>query len=95
MIIEKRTRYQRDLKKLIKSNTLTLEKIEECEKLFEDDYKHNSLRYHSIKCKKDKNRYSITVPNTQYRILMSVKDNIAYFKSLLNHNEYDRINKNC
>lgn len=95
MIINKSSKYTRDVQKLIKSNSLSLVKIEACEKLFEEDYKHISLRYHQIKCKKDKNRYSISIPNTQYRILATVIDNIAYFRTLLNHKSYDRINKNC
>jgi len=95
MIIDKSSKYLRDVQKLVKSNTLNLEKIETCEKLFVKDYQHTSLRYHQIKCKKDKNRYSISIPNTQYRILATIIDDIAYFRTLLNHKSYDRINKNC
>jgi len=48
-----------------------------------------------ITCKKDKNRYSITVPSTQYRILMTILDDVAYLVALLNHKEYDKNNKDC
>jgi len=95
MNIDKSSKYNRDVQKLVKSNTLSLDKIEACEKLFEKDHQHISLRYHQIKCKKDKNRYSISIPNTQYRILATIIDNTAYFRTLLNHKSYDRINKNC
>ena len=44
---------------------------------------------------KDKNRYSITIINTQYRILATICDNKAVFLMLVNHKTYDRINKNC
>jgi len=95
MKIDKSPRYKRTVKKILKSHTLTLEKIEECERLFEEDYKHLSLRYHQIRCKKDKNRYSITVPNTQYRILLSHFTDKVIFVALLNHKDYDKNNKDC
>ena len=63
MIIEKLPRYIKDVSKIVKSNKLTLSKIEETEKLFMEDCFHKSLRYHQIKCKQDKYRYSITVLN--------------------------------
>ncbi|KIM10077.1 MAG: hypothetical protein KU38_08080 [Sulfurovum sp. FS08-3] len=95
MTIDKSSRYERDIKKLIKSHTLSREAIEATEQLFIKDPLSPSLRYHQIKCKKDKNRYSITVPNTQYRILITVIGSEAYFNTILNHKSYDRINKDC
>ena len=61
MIIEKLPRYGRDVKKLIKSHKLTKEIIEDAEKLFVENPNEPSLRYHHIICKKDKNRWSITI----------------------------------
>jgi len=95
MRIDKSSRYERDVKKLIKSHTLSREAIEATEELFIKDPSTSSLRYHQIKCKKDKNRYSITLPNTQYRILATVIGDEAYFNTILNHDSYDRINKDC
>ncbi len=95
MKIDKSPRYNRTVKKILKSHTLSRDKIEECEKLFEDDYKHYSLRYHQIRCKKDKNRYSITVPSTQYRILLSNFGDKVILVALLNHKDYDQNNKDC
>ena len=95
MIIEKLPRYNRDVKKLVKTHKLTLEAIEETEKLFLSNPKEPSLRYHAITCKKDKNRWSITISNTQYRILVTGLGEIVKFNTLLNHKSYDRINKDC
>jgi len=95
MKISKRPKYLKDVQKLTQSHTLSIEQIEECERLFEENPQTSSLRYHPIKCKRDKNRYSITVPNTQYRILATIRDGLAQFRTLVNHKSYDRINKNC
>ena len=95
MTIEKLPRFLRDVKKLTKKHLLTSEQIEETEQLFIEDCELKSLRYHAITCKKDKNRWSITVPNTQYRILVSDLGDVVKFLTLLDHNAYDRINKNC
>lgn len=95
MIIEKLPRYDRDVDKKVKLNKLTKDQIGEAEKLFEENPKNPSLRYHQIKCKKDKHRWSITIPNTQYRILVSDYGDKAYFLMLLDHKEYDRANKKC
>ena len=96
MKLHKTPKYERNVKKIISSHKLTKEEIEETEKLFEHRPQDTSLRYHKITCKKDKFRYSITVPNTQYRILLTVIDeNRVYLVALLNHKDYDRHNKHC
>ncbi|MBU1666936.1 hypothetical protein KKC13_00835 [bacterium] len=95
MTIEKLPRFLRDVKKITKKRLLTLEQIENTEKLFLENREDKSLRYHDIKCKKDKNRWSITVPNTAYRILVTDLGDVVKFLTLLDHDSYDRINKNC
>ena len=95
MTIDKTPRYNRTVKKIIKSHKLTKEVIEDTENLFIANPYEASLHFKSITCKKDKNRHSIRVPNTQYRILMTLIDDIAYFVALLNHKEYDKNNKDC
>lgn len=95
MTLHKTPKYERSVKKIITSNKLTQELIGETEELFLKDPQTPSLRYHPIKCKKDKFRYSITVPNTQYRILLTVLESKAYLVALLNHKDYDRHNKHC
>jgi len=95
MIIEKTPRYNRTVKKIIKSHKLSISEIEKVETLFIENHNNPTLHYKSIICKKDKNRYSIRVLNTQYRILLTILDNIAYFQALLNHKDYDKNNKDC
>jgi len=95
MIIEKLPRYERDIKKLMKSYKLTINEIEDAEKLFLENRHNPLLRYHKIISKKDKDRYSLSIPNKSYRILISDLGDIVKFNALLSHKEYDRINKNC
>jgi len=95
MNIDKTPRYNRTVKKIIKSHKLTKEIIEDAENLFISNPYEPSLHFKPITCKKDKNRHSIRVPNTQYRILMTLLDDVAYLVALLNHKEYDKNNKDC
>ncbi len=95
MKIDKTPRYNRTVKKIIKSYKLTKEVIEDTENLFISNPYEPSLHFKSITCKKDKNRHSIRVPNTQYRILMTLLDDVTYLVALLNHKEYDKNNKDC
>ena len=48
-----------------------------------------------MNCKKDKDRHSIRVQNTQYRILMSVNKKEIFLICICDHDDYDRRNKNC
>ena len=95
MQLIKENSYTRDKTKIIAKNHLLKELIEETELIFLDNSSDKRIRLHRINCKKDKHRYSITIVNTQYRILATICGNIAVFSKLVNHNTYDRINKNC
>jgi len=95
MTIDKTPRYNRTVKKIIKSHKLTKEVIEDTENLFISNPHEPSLHFKPIICKKDKNRHSIRVPSTQYRILITLLDEVAYLVALLNHKEYDKNNKDC
>ena len=95
MQISYKDKYIKDKIKLISKNHLLEDKIIQTEELFQKDSTNPKLRLHKIVCKKDKNRYSITIINTQYRILATICDNITTFYRLLDHNKYDRYNKNC
>ncbi len=48
-----------------------------------------------MNCKKDKDRYSIRIPNTQYRILMNCTIDVIYLVCVCSHDEYDRRNRGC
>ena len=50
----------------------------------------------SIVCRRDKNKKSIRViGNDGFRILISIRNEIAYFQDIMNHDKYDRITKDC
>jgi len=87
--------FERDYKKFTKSNKNLKEKVDITIEFFKTDFQNTKLNYKHIICKKDKFRYSIRVINTQYRILMTCIDNICEFRFLLDHDEYDRKNKDC
>ena len=95
MNIRKIKLYERQAKKLVKNHQLTTEQIEDTENLFKNDPFDKDLRPHKITCKKDKRRRSITVINTAYRILYTDAGDTAIFQQILDHDDYDRINKNC
>jgi hypothetical protein len=87
--------YERQKAKLIKKGQISKQAIEEAERLFQANPTDHRLRPHKIICKRDKRRRSITIPNTQYRILYTENKEEAIFQQILNHDRYDRINKDC
>ncbi len=95
MEIIKTSQYLRTQKQLIKKHALTKVEIESTLELFEDDPYHTSLHYKKMTCKKDKERYSIRIPNTQYRILMNMVNDTVYLVCVCSHDEYDRRNRGC
>ena len=87
-------KYERSKKKIAKR--IALDKIEKTEKLFQDDPTHNKLELKSIICRRDKYKKSIRVlGNEGFRILVSIRDNIAYFQDIMDHSKYDRMTKDC
>ena len=95
MKIIKTKLYERQKAKLTQKRHLPQSVIDETESIFQDDPTNHRLRPHKIICKKDKRRKSISVINTQYRILYTDNGDIAIFQQILNHKRYDRINKDC
>ena len=95
MQLIKEKSYQRDYTKLITKNHLLEDLIKQTEAIFKADQTDQRTRPHKITCKRDKNRYSITVIGTQYRILVTICKDMAVFMRVVNHKTYDRINKNC
>ncbi len=87
--------YIRTKKKLLKKHSVSIDNIERTLELFAKDKDNILLHYKKMICKKDKNRYSLRVLNTQYRILMTVTANESFLLCICNHDDYDRINKNC
>jgi len=87
-------KYERSKKKIAKR--ISIEKIEHTEILFKEDKFHQKLELKSIVCCRDKNKKSIRViGNDGFRILMSIRDDIAYFQDIMDHGKYDRLTKDC
>jgi len=95
MQIIKTSQYLRTQKYIIKKHILSLIDINKTLELFQKNPYDKSLHYKKMNCKKDKNRYSIRILNTQYRILLNVEDNTAYLVCVCSHDEYDRRNRGC
>lgn len=95
MTIEETTQYKRTKKKLLKKHILNENEIKNTLSKFQENSQESSLHYKKMTCKKDKDRYSIRVLNTQYRILMTVLADRAILVCICDHDEYDLRNKNC
>jgi len=83
------------LKNKHKKDKFLIGKIDFTIKLLKTDESNPTLHFKKITCKTDKNRYSVRVINTQYRILMTVFDGYAELFCVCNHDTYDRYNDNC
>ena len=92
MTITETTQYIRTKKKILKRFILKKEQIETTLALFQKNPNELSLHYKKMSCKKDKNRYSIRVLNTQYRILMTVEGDNTLLACVCDH---DMRNKGC
>ena len=87
-------KYERSKKKIAKR--IPLDKIEKTEQLFKNEPSHYKLELKSIICRRDKFKKSIRVlGNDGFRILISIRDDIAYFQDIMDHNKYDRLTKDC
>lgn len=89
------TKYQRELAKILKLHKLTQEQVDETIAAFNEDKTDHRLRLHNINCKHDTQRKSISVINTAYRILYTLKDEETVFVRIVDHDTYDRLNKDC
>ena len=71
-----------------------LNQLKKAEKLLLQNPNHPSLNLKKIICQKEKSRFSIRI-NKNYRVLFDKQNDNYYFHCICNHNEYDKINKNC
>lgn len=95
MLVEKNKAYMSTRKKLIKKRRVSQEAVEIAENLLEYNYLDSSLDFKKIICKKDKFRRSIKIANTQYRILLSHREDTFILVCICDHDEYQIRNKNC
>lgn len=95
LILTETTQYVRTKKKLLKKHSLSSESIEFTLSLFKDNRLNPILHYKKINCKKDKNRFSIRIQNSQYRILMTMNNDQIFLVCICDHDDYDARNKDC
>ena len=95
MQIVKTSQFLRTQKFITKKHILSQIDIDKTLKLFANEPHHKSLHFKKMTCKKDKNRYSIRIINTQYRILLNLENDTAYLICVCSHDDYDRRNRGC
>lgn len=88
-------KFERDCKRFTSKRILTQAQIDETIDVYLADSTDHRIRLHNITCKHDKNRKSITIIGTQYRILLTIENDSPLFVRLVDHDEYDRLNKDC
>ena len=89
------TSYKQSLKRFLKKDRQLANTIDATIELFALDKYDERLKLKKIVCKKDKNRYSIRVINTSYRILLTFHNTNAILVCVCGHDKYDNYNKNC
>ena len=95
MKIEYSKDYLRTLKRITKKRTLSTAVIDEAIALYLSNRDDPRLQFKPIVCKRDKYRHSIRIPNTQYRILMSIVEDLTILVCICSHDDYNRRNKGC
>ena len=95
MKVVKSKDYERTFKRITKRHILNENIINLAIELFTVDSLHYQLQFKKIQCKHDKNRHSIRIPNTQYRILISIDNDIVVLQCICDHDEYDMRNRKC
>ncbi len=94
MQVEFDLKYQRSKKKIAKR--INIRKIEETEALFQSNPQHVKLALKNITCRRDKKKKSIRVLGDDgFRILISMRGDIACFQDIMDHKKYDRTTKDC
>ena len=95
MEIEYSKDYLRTLKRITKKRTLSSDAIDDTVSLYLSDSFDPRLQFKKITCKRDKYRHSMRIPNTQYRILMSITEDVTILVCICDHDDYDFRNKSC
>ena len=79
--------------KLVSKNILTQKQIDDTILLYQEDKTDVRLRYHSICCKRDKHRKSISVLGStqEYKILLAEYETLSNIIFIGHHKKYDRL----
>ena len=95
MDIEHTSKYKRELKKVLKSPNITLDKVNTTIQTFINEPNHNSLDSKNIKgCSNYINLYQIRL-TSDYRILFELMDDYILLRHIGNHNYIEKHTKNC
>jgi len=93
--IEQTTKYRRELKKVIKVPTISMEKIDKVIDTFVSNPTHNSLDTKIIKgCSDYTNLHQIRI-NSDYRILFELIDEVLILRHIGKHNYIEKRTKDC
>ena len=95
MAIEYSKDYIRTLKRITKRHILSSNAIDNTINLYLSNSSDPRLQFKKITCKRDKYRYSMRIPGTQYRMLMSITEDVTVLVCICDHDDYDFRNKNC
>ncbi len=89
--------FLKQLAKLIDKNVLTQEQVDKTVLLYQKEKTDIRLHYHSICCKRDKHRKSISIlgSNQEYKILCAEYKELTNMIFIGHHKKYDRLNKDC
>ena len=94
MQVEFDAKYKRSKRKI--ARRIDPKKIERTEALFKSDPSHPNLQLKQISCRRDKHKRSIRVlGNEGFRILISIRGEIAYSQDIMDHDKYDRLTRDC
>lgn len=95
MEIEHTSKYKRELKKVLKTPSITLEKVEQTIERFISDPTNNALDAKTIKgCSDYKNLHQIRI-TSDYRILFELIDELMILRHIGKHNYIEKRTKDC
>jgi mRNA-degrading endonuclease RelE of RelBE toxin-antitoxin system len=95
MQVEFAPSYSRERKKALKR--VSESDIVQTEEALKTDTSNPSLHFKKIACAKDKNCFSARIGNTGWRILLTVfeQHNLLYLRRIIDHDEYERLIRDC
>ena len=95
MEIEQTTKYKRELKKVLKTPSISMEKVDKTIETFIENPEHNSLDTKSIKgCSDYRNLHQIRI-SSDYRILFELLDELMILRHIGKHNYIEKRTKDC
>jgi len=95
MKIEQTSKYKRELKKVLKTPSITMEKVDKTIETFIENPEHNSLDSKAIRgCSDYSNLHQIRI-KSDYRILFELFDELMILRHIGKHNYIEKRTKDC